>query len=172
MTPVCRTFVLRWILRAVAKNIFFRTLQSLRSLLGTDAHVDGLIPLMAIGAYLGVWEEDVQSWILELKQPPNPPYKLQVKPEFIYTSITRAAHQPKVDAPAPLNPYQPASSITPNPQAYRAVSASGLNGQLKRVATFLGWQRSHSFYFSTLLYSSNKKILFQKAFDMLGPQGC
>ncbi|KAF8055693.1 hypothetical protein FPV67DRAFT_1458378 [Lyophyllum atratum] len=68
---------------------------------GTEAHIDGLLPLLAFGVHLGVWEEDGLPWILGEVDPPLALYKLRIKEEYKNTSISRAVNQPAPDAPAP-----------------------------------------------------------------------
>jgi hypothetical protein len=126
----CHTYIALLTLRS--------TQQSLRSLVGTNAHMDVLIPLLALGIHHGVWEQDIVPWFSGTDLP-TLPFTLIIKKELQYTSVMKAVHQPKRNAPASENEHQPCSSAEPKPQMYRALSASSLGTLLCEVAAFIGW---------------------------------
>lgn len=99
--------------------------------------MDGLIPFLAMGVHLGVWEEPVKDWILGTSPLPNLPCSLTVKEKFRWTSITQAMN----DKPGKIytNKHQPEVFAIPNPQAYKSLTTSALAAQFRKVAALLGW---------------------------------
>lgn len=100
--------------------------------------MDGLLPFIAMGIFLGVWEEDIRPWIDGTAEPTEIPYTLKVKEHFRWTSITQAANQNIVETYD--NPHQPKRSAIPKPQAYKSLSTSALSSQFHKIAVLLGWK--------------------------------
>ncbi|KAL1705167.1 hypothetical protein EV121DRAFT_204241 [Schizophyllum commune] len=111
-----------------------------RTLPASLAHIDPLLPLIALGCHHDVWveSEQVLQWISgETKPPAGGHIKLTVRDKFMNTGIMRAAKQ--TEGRVYVNEYQ-YEKVTRDEQMWKTMSISAAEHLLQKIAKAAGFR--------------------------------